>query len=340
MVDGSMAVIDISMAVLDASNEWMVDGSMSVVVVDECIMGMGVSMMEIPTCCHESWTLLTEYMKSHEINNLYSIFSTIPHLTQANVLYTILHTYNVYKILVVDHDIGYITDMFLHNKPDVMVLAYSEEPVPYRNIVADYLKTKYENRYYHINSVNNGYVNVTSEPGYSPLFAQVDLIFINGENNDMSYLKNMIKSCQSLSHPNTIVSVSYKNTDEDVILDNMSLMGHTKLDATNCMSWGKYCNEITTVDIIPESILESSPAVTVVAEESPAVVEPVTVVAEESPAVVEPVVVEPVTVVAEESPAVVEPVVAEESPVVVEPVVAEESPVVVVVEESPATEST
>ena len=287
VVDVSMAVIDISMAVVDASNEWMVDGSMAVVVVDgssnECVM-MDVSMMEIPTCCHESWTLLTEYMKSHEINNLYSIFSTIPHLTQANVLYTILHTYNVYKILVVDHDIGYITDMFLHNKPDVMVLAYSEEPVPYRNIVADYLKTKYENRYYHINSVNNGYVNVTSEPGYSPLFAQVDLIFINGENNDMSYVMNMIKSCQSLSHPNTIVSVSYKNAHQDVILDNMSLMGHTKLDATNCMSWGKYCDEITTVDIIPESssvmVVEESP-VTVVVEESPA-----TVVVEESPAAV------------------------------------------------------
>jgi hypothetical protein len=251
IVDSSNVEVEV---VTDSSNVEVVTDSSS----NACIM-MDVSMMEIPTCCYESWGLLTEYMKQHEINNLYSIFSTLPHLTQANVLYTILHTYNVYKILVVDHDIGYITDMFLHNKSDAMVLAYSEEPIPYRNIVADYLKSKYENRYFHINSVNNGYVNISSEHGYSPLFDQVDLIFINGENNDMSYVKNMIQSCKSLASPNAIVSVSYKNVDENTILDNIILMGHTKLDTVNCMAWGKYGSSDVTAIVETVELIEEAP---------------------------------------------------------------------------------
>ena len=270
VMDASMG--EVVEVVMDASMgevaEVVMDASMGevVAVVDHCFIGViNMDIIEIPTCCHESWALLTEYMKSHEINNLYSIFNTIPNLIQTNVLYTLLHAHNIYKILVVDHDIGYITDMFLHNKPDAMVLAYSEEPVPYRNIVADYLKNRYENRYYHINSVNNGHVNISSEDGYSPLFDQVDLIFISGENNSPSYNKHIIQSCRSLAHANTILAFTYslphqmpsldasmmvvESTEvpiessiwHDVVHESIiSPMGQTKLDTTNCMAWGKY----------------------------------------------------------------------------------------------------
>ena len=158
----------------------------------------------IPDSCLAAWDSFTNYIMSHNVNTMYAFRVEKPCMNLAYNLYNYVATNDAIKqILVMNHDMGYTSDLFLNVRPGVHVTHYSCEPVPYRNVVADYLSGLYPGQYNHVNDILDGHYGLFQ---FSELF---DFILIHGEAASEPMVYSFLSRAMNYGHPATIVFLTY-----------------------------------------------------------------------------------------------------------------------------------
>uniref|UniRef100_A0A6C0EL02 Uncharacterized protein n=1 Tax=viral metagenome TaxID=1070528 RepID=A0A6C0EL02_9ZZZZ len=158
----------------------------------------------IPDSCLAAWDSFTNYIMSHVVNTMYAFRVEKPCMNLAYNLYNYVATNDAIKqILVMNHDMGYTSDLFLNVRPGVHVTHYSCEPVPYRNVVADYLSGLYPGQYNHVNDMLDGQYGLFQ---FSELF---DFMLIHGEAATEPMVYSFLSRAMNYGHPATIVFLTY-----------------------------------------------------------------------------------------------------------------------------------
>ena len=158
----------------------------------------------IPDACLASWDSFTNYIMSHDVNTMYAVRAEKPCMNLAYNLYNYVATNEaIHQILVMNHDMGYTSDLFLNVRPGVQVTHYSCEPLPYRNVVADYLSGLYPGQYNHVNDILDGQYGLFQ---FNDLF---DFMLIHGEAATEPMVYTFLSRAMSYGHPATIVFLTY-----------------------------------------------------------------------------------------------------------------------------------